>query len=186
MNVIAWWKSRHTILKSNSLDAIDHISAGKNFKVRYLGCANLREDEICHFNQTADGLLNNFPRTSLKKLPTLELFIDSHTLSITDTNHLTQPLLEVSLTDVRDILCRKRDSYYGKICIFVARHVPLSSNLKAHVLFSDSYDSAKELYDSFCCAFNVFNNTTSTPIYREIPAFKDGNDIVGKCYVSHE
>ena len=156
MSFATWWQSRHSILKSGSLDEIDEINAGKTFKIRYLGCCNLGEKEGCDFNTTADRLLNNIPEKMLKKLPALELFIDSKSLSVSDTHSQNNNLFHVSLSDVRDILYRKRDRRYGNICIFVARHITVNSNLKAHVLYCDTSKLAEQLFETFRSAFNVF------------------------------
>lgn len=188
MSFTGWWKSRHSILKSRSLDNIDEINAGKIFKIRYIGCTNLDQNEECNFNRTADGVLNNLSSKTLKKLPALELFIDSKSLSVTDKHFQGHSLLEVSLSDVRDILYRKKDSHYGKICIFVARHIPLSSCLKAHVLYCDTYNLAEELFETFRCAFEVFNQKTSgsSNNYCEIPTHKIPNEIKETTYTAKE
>ena len=153
------------------MDEIDEIIAGKIFKIRYLGCRNLGENERCDFHKTADGVLNNFSRKTLEKFPALELFIDSNSLSMSDTS-LTNSLLEVSLSDVRDIFYRKKDRHYCKICIFVARHLPLSSGLKAHVVYCDSSNLAEELFETFRSAFHVFSQKAKVrSIYPELSVY---------------
>ena len=171
MSFATWWQSRHSILKSRSLDEIDEINAGKTFKIRYLGCSNLGEKEGCDFNTIADRLVNNIPEKMLKKLPALELFIDSKSLSVSDTHSLNNNLFHVSLSDVRDILYRKRDRRYGNICIFVARHITVNSNMKAHVLYCDTSKLAEQLFETFRSAFNVFGQkTVENCIYPQISA----------------
>jgi hypothetical protein len=172
MSLTAWWNFKHTILKSGSLDEIDKINAGKTFKIRYLGCCNLGEQERCDFSTTADRIVNNIPRKMLKKLPVLKLFIDSKSLSVSDTHSPKDTLFEVSLSDVRDILYRKRDRRYGNVCIFVARHIAVSSSMKAHVLYCDTSKMAEELFETFRGAFHVFDQTehVDSSIYPEIRA----------------
>ena len=174
MSLTRWWHSRHSVVKSGSLDEIDEINAGKIFKIRYLGCRNLGENERCDFHKTADGLLNNFSRKTLEKFPALELFIDSNSLSMSGTHcpSLSNSLLEVSLSDVRDIFYRKKDRHYCKICIFVARHLPLSSGLKAHVVYCDSSNLAEELFETFRSAFHAFSQKAKVrSIYPELSVY---------------
>ena len=157
MNFLGWWKSKHYILKSRSFDEIDEITAGKVFKIRYLGCISLNKGESCEFNKIADGVLNSIPNDVLKKMPRLELFMDSKYLSVSETgSSRNNLLLEVFLSDVRDVL-RKQDRHYSNICIFIARSSPASQHLKAHVVCCDSSKQAQELLDTFRNAFKVFN-----------------------------
>lgn len=155
MNLIGWWKSRHNILKSETLDDIDELASGKIFKIRYLGCSHLDPNEECDFKKAADGILLNLTPSNIKKVPTLELFIDSQSLAIVDKNSTNPILLETQLADIREIFYRKNDCHYGKICIFVARHMQFSTALKAHVLYCDSFNTAEEVFNTFSHAFKV-------------------------------
>ena len=150
-----WWKSKHNILDSKSLDETDEIRGGKLFKIRYLGCTNLNENENFDFKENADVFLNHMSSASVKKLPALELLIDSNSVSLKDTLAPNQLLLEVPLSHVKDIWIRKSDSCYSKICFFAARHMPSSSHLKAHALYCSTSSVAEELFGTFQRAFKV-------------------------------
>ena len=121
MSLVRWWNYRHSILRTSTLDEMDEICAGKQFRIRYLGCTRLDRNGECDFQRIAGEILNNFPNGISKKIATLELFVDSKFLLVRETQNRSLTLLEISISDVRDILYRKRDVNYGHICIFVAR-----------------------------------------------------------------
>ena len=172
-----WWKSRHSILDSNSLDETDEISGGKLFKIRYLGCTSLNENDSLDFKQNADVLLSDLPSANVKKLPTLELLIDSYSVSLKDLDLAANQLLfEVPLSHVRDAWIHKSDSCYSRICFFAARHVPESLFLKAHALDCGTSKVAEELFGTFQSAFQVCSqNTTDTFPQVQKPVYDNPN-----------
>lgn len=173
MNWIPWWKSQHTALAPESMDEIDEINAGKHFNIRYLGCTCLDKDEGCDFNKTAGRILNNLSDKTIKKLPVLELLIDSQFLSVSDAFTQNSSLLHISLTDIRDVFYRKRDSHYNRICIFVARYLPFSPRVKAHVVYCENSILAEELYQAINSAFKAFHlKATAKTFRRQVPARK--------------
>lgn len=172
-----WWKSRHSILDSNSLDETDEISGGKLFKIRYLGCTSLSENDSFDFKQNADVFLSDMPSANVKKLPTLELLIDSYSVSLKDTDLAANRLLfEVPLSHVRDAWIRKSDSCYSRICFFAARHVPASLFLKAHALDCGTSKVAEELFGTFQSAFQVCSqNTMDSFPHVQKPVYDNSN-----------
>lgn len=169
-----WWKSRHSILDSKSLDETDEINGGKLFKIRYLGCTSLNENDNFDFEENAGVFLSDVPAASVKKLPTLQLFIDSNFVSLRDILAPSQLLFEVPLSYVKDIWFRKNDSRYGKICFFAARHMSSSSHLKAHALYCSTSSVAEELFGTFQRAFKVCSqNTTGSFSDHEKPVYNN-------------
>ena len=173
MTWVPWWKSGHRALTSDSMDEIDEINAGKHFKIRYLGCTCLDKDEGCDFNKTAGKILNNLPGTAVTKLPVLQLLVDSEYLTVSDASTQNHSLLHISLTDIRDVFYRKRDAHYNKICIFVARYLPFSPRVKAHIVYCENSIIAEELYQAIKSAFKAIHlKATAASFHREIPAKK--------------
>ena len=173
MNWTPWWKSQHRALTPESMDEFDEIHAGKHFNIRYLGCTCLDQDEGCDFNKTAGRILHNLSDTAIKKLPDLELLVDSQFLSVSDKCTQNPSLLHISLKDIRDVFYRKRDNHYNRICIFVARYLPFSPRVKAHVVYCENSISAEELYQAINSAFKAFHlKATATSFRPEIPARK--------------
>lgn len=187
MSFNGWWKSDYSVLDSKSLDEIDEVVAGKVFKIRYLGCTNLDHNEDCDFSKTAEQILSNLPAHVLKRVPVLDLFVDSKLLSVRDTQTEENTLLEIPISDVRDILYRKNDSHYDKICIFVARYIPLRSNLKVHVVYCDTSDLAEQLFETFCRAFNVGRPKVRGSCAKlDIPVCLLPGDLKEKRYIAKE
>lgn len=163
MNLIRLWKTGHKLLKSPSLDEIDGVIAGRSFKIRYLGCTGIDENGECDFKQTADNIFAQYSSNSAINLVQFDLLIDSMSVMIRDIGGQGEPtvLFSTPLSNVRDVLYRHSDKRYGKVCIFVARDVPLCS-LKAHVLLCDNPKIATNMFESFTRAFSALRSTNKS------------------------
>ena len=178
MNISRLGKNKHKILKSTSLDEIDGVFAGENFRIRYLGRTDVYENVNFNFEKTASEILAQYSKGSLERLQHFDLTIDSTFVVIRDQNQqrASMVLFNVLLSNVRNVLYLKKDKKYENICIFVAREAP-QCGLKAHVLLCDSPVIAKKIFESFQNAFLLANGMNSEIKTKNLSLFKDKKKV---------
>lgn len=152
MSIFTGWKKKYTFLNSSGLDEVDRAIAGDSFAVKYLGQTDITINPEC----TAREILSRYSMKHLKTAPTQELMIDSTSITLRDNGCEDRPSVwfTIPISEIKNVIYRKRDGQYGNYCIFVARDVRQRC-LRAHVVSCNSSEETAKVFKSFQAVFNV-------------------------------